>query len=52
MLKIDIRDCDKYLPYLKEGADAHSNLNKIELDVITNQYEEQDRELLQQNKFF
>jgi hypothetical protein len=45
MLKIDVRDCDKYLPHLADNKNPGDNL-------IVKENEEQDKELLEKNKFY
>lgn len=46
MLKIDVRDFHKYLPYLDDDDE------EVNLDKIQKKYEDQDTDLLVENKFY
>ena len=46
MLKIDVRDCNKYMPFSPEEE------NKTEENQHAKEFEEQDKELLEKNKFY
>ena len=43
MLKIDVRDCNKYMQYKPEEGDSEQVVTEIE---------EKDKELLEKNKFY
>ena len=63
MLKIDIRDCNKYMPYTGSSPDLNSQQIEIRLGggekkqpsvdkEKVKEYEEKDKEMLESNKFY
>ena len=50
MLKVDVRDCNKYMPALPDQGEESKKEN--EEARFAKEFEDQDKELLEKNKFY
>jgi|DEB0MinimDraft_12_1074336.scaffolds.fasta_scaffold03647_3 hypothetical protein len=53
MLKVDVRDCYKYMPFDPEDLKIPKDATSAEVEAqMLQEIEEQDKDLLEKNKFY